>query len=78
LATETDVLKRLDLVQQRIDVHEALARAYRASAHEELEAGFVDCAAAYSARKGISYAAWREVGVPAATLKTAGVSRSRS
>lgn len=78
LADETDVLKRLDLVQQRINTHEALARAYRASANEELEAGFVECAAAYSQRKGISYAAWREVGVPAATLKQAGIKRSRS
>ena len=31
----------------------------------------------YSERKGISYAAWREAGVPAATLKAAGISRGR-
>jgi hypothetical protein len=78
LEEESDVLKRLELFQQRIDVHEALARTYRASANEELEAGFVDCAASYSSRKDISYAAWREVGVPAATLKKAGITRGGS
>ena len=31
---------------------------------------------AYSARKGISYAAWRELGVEPAVLKKAGISRS--
>jgi hypothetical protein len=36
----------------------------------------VKAASAYSARKGISYAAWRELGVEAAVLKRAGISRS--
>jgi hypothetical protein len=76
LAEETDVLKRLDLIQRRIDIHHALAQAYSASAHEEFEAGFIDCAAAYSKRKGITYAAWREVGVPVATLKQVGITRN--
>ena len=31
--------------------------------------------ATYAERKGISYASWRDVGVPAATLKRAGISR---
>ncbi len=34
-------------------------------------------AASYGARKGITYATWREVGVSAETLKKAGVSRAR-
>ena len=42
----------------------------------ELEQGFTEAAAAYSARKGISYAAWRELGVEASVLKRAGISRS--
>ena len=29
-----------------------------------IEEAFVEVAASYSARQGISYAAWREVGVP--------------
>ena len=42
----------------------------------ELESGFVKAAASYGGRRGISYAAWREVGVPAAALKAAGIRRS--
>ena len=41
-----------------------------------LEATFVAHAASYGGRRGISYAAWREVGVSAATLKAAGIRRS--
>ena len=41
-----------------------------------LEQEFVDAAAAYSARKGISYAAWRELGVEPGVLKRAGIPRS--
>ena len=41
-----------------------------------LEADFVAVAKEYSQRKGISYAAWREVGVEPAVLKKAGVTRS--
>ncbi len=38
---------------------------------------FVEAAAkAYGERKGITYAAWREVGVPDAVLKTAGITRA--
>ena len=40
-----------------------------------LEADFVKTAAKYAERKGISYAAWRELGVPADVLKKAGISR---
>jgi hypothetical protein len=36
----------------------------------------VEVAASYSARQGISYDAWREIGVPAAVLREAGVSRA--
>jgi len=78
LATEPDPLKRLDLVQQRIDVHDALSRIDAASALDELEAGFVQVAAAYSERKGITYAAWRQVGVPVAALDRAGIGRTRA
>ena len=41
-----------------------------------LETDFTAHAANYSTRKGISYQAWRELGVPAATLKAAGINRS--
>jgi hypothetical protein len=41
-----------------------------------LEQAFAEVAASYSDRQGISYASWREVGVPAAVLKRAGIARS--
>ena len=40
------------------------------------EAAFVDVAKSYSERQGISYTAWREVGVQPAVLKRAGIGRS--
>lgn len=44
--------------------------------HDAKEAEFVKLAAGYSSDKGISYAAWRELGVPPEVLKKAGISRS--
>jgi hypothetical protein len=41
-----------------------------------LEREFAKVAQAYSQRKGISYAAWRELGVPADVLKRAGIGRA--
>jgi hypothetical protein len=77
LAEETDPLKRVDLHQAKLDAAAALEEAESAAALDELETGFVTHAAAYSQRKGISYAAWREEGVPAAVLEKAGIRRTR-
>jgi uncharacterized protein YicC (UPF0701 family) len=71
-----DALKRLQLIQERLDLTAELESAEAKVDLSELEQGFVDAASAYSARKGISYAAWRELGVDASVLKRAGISRS--
>jgi hypothetical protein len=42
---------------------------------ETLQADFVKVLAAYSERTGLTYADWREEGVPAAVLKEAGMKR---
>jgi len=76
LRDESDPLKRVDLLQQRIDVTEALKRVSSAQDLETLETGFVESAQTYSERKGITYSAWREAGVPAGALRKAGISRS--
>ncbi len=76
LAAETDPLKLVDLHQAKLDAQAALDRAQNAADLDDLESGFVANARAYSERKGISYAAWREVGVPAAVLKKAGIARA--
>jgi hypothetical protein len=70
-----DPLKRVELVQERMDLETELANLETGVDLTELEAGFVGAAKGYSERKGISYAAWRAVGVPADVLKSAGVSR---
>lgn len=72
-----DPLSRLQLIQSRIDLEAALASSEETVDLTELEAGFVAAAAGYAERKGLSYAAFRELGVPAATLKAAGISRGR-
>lgn len=72
---DADPMTRLQLVQERIDLEAAIEAAETTVDMSALEDGFVEAASAYGARKGISYAAWREVGVPAAILKRAGISR---
>jgi hypothetical protein len=72
-----DPLKRLQLIQERLDLKEELDSASETVDLSGLEQEFVDAAAAYSKRKGISYAAWRELGVEPAVLKRAGIGRGR-
>ncbi|MCU1484661.1 MAG: hypothetical protein JWN67_1407 [Actinomycetia bacterium] len=67
---------RLQLVQERTDLLEELESLSRTPAVDELadsRAAFVRSAASYAARKGISHAAWREIGVDSATLREAGI-----
>ena len=72
------ITKRLSLIQQRIDLEADLEALSQAASVDltALEAGFATYAAAYGGRRGISYAAWREIGVSSATLKSAGIRRS--
>jgi hypothetical protein len=68
-------IKRLSLIQERLDLlkeKESLSGSVDIS---EFEDAFVSAAKGYSERKGISYAAWRELGVPPAVLKRAGIGR---
>ena len=78
IAAEADPLRALDLRQKRIDDEAALARLAAEEDMSVVEGGFVEFAKSYSERKGISYAAWREQGVPAAVLRKAGIARTRS
>lgn len=75
LENESNPLKRVDLHQRQIDTEKRLAELDNAPDIGELEAAFVKAAPGYSDRKGISYAAWRAAGVPAAVLKKAGIGR---
>ncbi len=77
IEAESNSLKRLQLIQQRFNVEDKLKMIDDSIDHEALEADFVAAAASYSERKGISYSAWREGGVPPDVLKTAGIRRTR-
>ena len=71
-------VKRLSLIQERLDLlreRESLSAKVDLSG---LEDDFVSTAKSYGQRKGISYAAWRELGVSAPILKRAGITRSAS
>ena len=69
-------LQRLQLVQERRDLETELAGMDTTVDLTALEAAFVKVAKDYSARKGIEYASWRELGVGADVLKKAGVTRA--
>jgi len=71
-----DPMSELRLRQERRDLQaerDSMGTKVDISALEE---GFIAVARSYSARQGISYATWREIGVDAAVLKRAGISRS--
>jgi hypothetical protein len=74
---QADSMRQLKLVQERRDLTTELASMGDAVDIEELEDAFVEIAASYSARQGIGYQSWREVGVPAGVLARAGINRSR-
>lgn len=75
LLETADPVKRLQLSQERLDLEAELAADEETVDLAGIEAEFLAAAKPYSERKGISYAAWREIGVPAATLKVAGITR---
>ncbi len=76
IAAENSPLKAVELRQARLDAERRLAATERKVDLAALEAGFVAHVVAYSSRKGISYAAWREAGVPAAILRKARLPRT--
>lgn len=73
--TNADPVKKLQLIQDRIDLQAELEAMENKPDLEALEADFVAAAKPYSERKSISYAAWRELGVEASVLKRAGITR---
>jgi hypothetical protein len=75
---QADPLRRLHLEQRRLDVQRELDElvASRGEAPAELEDDFAAVAADYAQKHGITYTAWRRLGVPARVLRKAGVSRT--
>lgn len=71
-------IKRVALLQERRDLIAERQRMDKKIDLTASEEAFVANAKPYSERRGITYESWRELGVPAAVLKRAGISRSRS
>lgn len=71
-------LDRVHLIQERLDLQAELATMDGNGVDlSELEDDFVRAAADYGSRRGLTYAAWREAGVPPAVLRRAGITRSK-
>ena len=77
LGATDNPLETVDLIQSKIDIERSLAELENAQDMDSLEAGFIENVASYSDRKGVSYTAWREFGVPASILRKAGVKETR-
>jgi hypothetical protein len=75
---EADPIRELKLVQERLDLQAELSQAGDTTDVAALEAEFVKVAKVYSGRNGISYAAWRAIGVDASVLKSAGIGRGEA
>ena len=75
LAATDSIPGRLLLVQQRLNLEAELEEAEGGGDAQaaELETSFVEHALGYSERRGISWRAWREIGVPARVLRAAGI-----
>jgi hypothetical protein len=73
LSNESSPIREVELIQQRLDIDAQLAQIDQAQRLAELEKVFVEVAASWAKRSGISAAALREVGVPASVLKRAGL-----
>lgn len=76
IETEEDPLRRLELVTQRDQIQARLENAGEEVGLSELEKEFVAVAAEYGSRRGITYKAWREIGVQPSVLKAAGITRA--
>ncbi len=73
---DADPLTRLHLVQERMNLETELASSGNTVDLQGLEEEFVAAAGPYGARKGITYAAWRQLGVGPPVLRRAGIKRS--
>jgi hypothetical protein len=77
IAEAESPLQRLQLIQLRKDLEAAVETEDDPAEGERLRKAFVKAARPYSKAKGITYGAWREVGVPADVLREAGITRGQ-
>ena len=75
---DLDVMTQLQLTQQMTDALAHLQKAELEWTDEDqaaAEAGFIEWGAWYSEQHSISYTTWRQMGVPVAVLRQAGIPR---
>lgn len=73
-----DTLSRLKMVQERMDLERSLDALNVGDELLDLQDKFIAVAAQYGARKGITYGAWRSLGVPVEVLREAGITRTNA
>lgn len=78
-AQSTVGVERVLAAQEVRDLRDRLASAEATTTTDikKLEQDFVKVAKAFSERRGVSYGAWRDAGVPPAALRKAGIARTR-
>jgi hypothetical protein len=74
---DADPLSRLQLIQEQQDLESELAYGDDNIDIASLEKAFIKVAKSYGDRKGITYSAWRTVGVSAPVLQQAKIARTR-
>jgi len=72
---EADALSRLHLVQERMNLLQELESSAGTVDLQAIEDEFTAAAKPYGDRKGVTYAAWRQLGVDPAVLRAAGIRR---
>jgi uncharacterized protein YicC (UPF0701 family) len=72
---DSDALTRLHLMQERMNLTNELASSDDSVDMQAIEDEFVAAAGPYGARKGITYAAWRAMGVDPGVLRRANIKR---
>jgi len=72
---EADPLSRLHLVQERMNLVNELESSAGTVDLQAIEDEFTAAAQPYGERKGITYAAWRQLGVDPGVLRKAGIRR---
>jgi hypothetical protein len=72
---DADALTRLHLMQERMNLTNELASSEDSVDMQSIEDEFVAAAGPYGARKGITYAAWRSMGVDPSVLRRANIKR---
>ncbi len=72
---DADALTRLHLVQERMNLEAELESSGDTVDIQGIEDEFIVAAAPYGRRKGVTYAAWRHLGVDPSVLRQAGIKR---